>query len=351
VLFLSGSHANKTNTPQWLISVLTKHQPSRIGATRNADPAKRINIMSYQPYLPGPHLAHRWSMMAATELLPAVNDGGKLPRTESLRGLPWTGETPTLVSGRGVVRRLLGHGEYMASGSEVRQWFDEGHNLLLQHRWLRGIRIEGSTMAIAQQRWSDLRTECEDFLGHAFEPPVVGCWPTPGNWACSVTAIVEVDTPWLATRQARGAALLGSGSLTLVHGSNGAGKPVSLSDNHEAWGPPKVSSLYLHAIWQSLTGERISETAVGDTAMQHMGLLIDDPLAGVLDRNGWVLGANPRGLTLRCPYHPRAHTPALYEPTGSGRRKPRISCPHCPRSRKLGDYLAMMGLAEEAASI
>jgi hypothetical protein len=304
--------------------------------------------MSYQPYLPGQHLAHRWSMMAATELLPAVDDGGKLPRTESLRGLPWTGYTPSLVSGRGIVRRIEGWGEYVASGTEVRQWVDEGHNLLLQHRWLRGIRIENASMSAAKQRWADLRAECEDFLGKPFEPPLVGCWPTPGNPACSVTAVVEVDSPWLATRKARGAALLGSGSLTLVHGSNGAGKPVSLSDNHETWGPPQVSSLYLHSIWQSLTGERISETAVGDTAMQHMGLLIDDALARLLDRNGWVLGANPRGLTLRCPFHPNAFTPALYEPAWNGRRKPRITCPHC-RAKKLPDFLAAMDL--DCASI
>jgi hypothetical protein len=300
--------------------------------------------MSYLPYLPGQHLAHRWSMMAATDLLPAVVDDGKLPRTELLKPLAWTGETPSLVSGRGMVRHITAWGEYVASGSEVRQWVNEGHNLLLQHRWLRGIRIEGNTMAAAKQRWSELRAECEDFLGHAFEPPVVTCWPTPSNSLSSVTAIVEVDSPWLATRKARGAALLGSGSLTLVHGTNGAGKPVSLSDNHEAWGPPGVSSLYLHSIWQSLTGERISESAVIDTAMQHIALLVEDPTARQLDRNGWVLGTNPRGLTLRCPFHPNAFTPALYEPPGwDGRRKPRISCPHC-RGKKLPDFLKAMEL-------
>jgi hypothetical protein len=307
--------------------------------------------MSYELCLPGLENAHRWSMMAATDLLPAVNDGGKWSRTDSLARLPWTGYTPSLVSGRGIVHRIEGWAEYMASGSEVRQWVDEGHNLLLQHRWLRGIRIENASMAVAKQRWADLRAECEDFLGHAFEPPLVGCSATPGNPACSVTAIVEVDSPWLATRKARGAALLGSGSLTLVHGSNGAGKHVLMTHNPMTWGPPKVSALYLHAIWQSLSGERISETAVGDTAMQHMGLLIDDPLARLLDRNGWVLGTNERGLTLRCPYHPNAFTPALYEPAWNGRRKPRISCPHCPRNRKLVDFVGMMDLAGEAAAL
>jgi len=308
--------------------------------------------MTYQTYM-GNELVLRLANWGATELLPAVCEGPetKLARTESLASLPWTGDTPSLVSGTGKIYRLGGVGEYVASMPQVRDWHElEGYNLLLQHRFLRGLRLEGKTVGEAHQRWLKLHAECEDFLSAPFTPPVFLCPGTPGK-PPAATMVVEVSSAWIDTLVAPGAALLGANSFSLVSGTNHTGKPILMLDSPSTWGPPRITELYLRALWQETTGQRVSEKTAGDAAMRRIGILATDPLARLLDRNGWVLGANPRGLALRCPYHPRAHTPALYEPAWDGRRKPRITCPHCPRSQKLGDYLAMMGLADEAASI
>ena len=298
--------------------------------------------MSYTTYPPGGPTAHRWSQLAANDLLPAVHDLGKLPRTESLKPLAWTGGTPTLVSGKGVVHRLLGWGGYEATSAQVRDWHDEGHNLLLQTRWLRGLRIERPTMAEARARWSELHAEVEDFLGESFTPPVVSCGPTPECPLSSVTFFVEVEnTPWLATVRASGASLLGAGSVAIVSGSTPALRPVTLLDCADSWAPPRISQSYLFSLWQVLSGDRLTAKAVVDASMQHWVLLGDDPLARLLDRNGWVLGTNPRGLTLRCPFYSRGC--ALYEPTGGIRHKPRISSPYA-RGKKTADFLRAMEL-------
>jgi hypothetical protein len=237
--------------------------------------------------------------------------------------------------------------------AQVRDWHEvEGHNLLLRHRFLRGLRLEGRTMSEAHQRWLKLHAECEDFLNGPFTPPVLLCPGTPGK-PPSATMVVEVSTAWMDTLVAPGAALLGANSFSLASGTNHLGKPILMLDSPSAWGPPRLTELYLRSLWQEITGQRISENAAGDAAMRRAGILLTDPLARLLDQQGWLLGAtsHPMGLNVRCPFHPRAHTPALYLSPATDRHKPRIVCPHCPRSRKLVDFVSMMDLAEDAAAL
>lgn len=293
--------------------------------------------MSYTHFT-GEQAAHRLTQIACTELLSAVNDN-KLPRTQSLQPLKWTGETPSVVSAQGMIRQITGWTEYTASAAEVRDWWMQGNNLLMQHRWLRGIRLDGPN---AYGRFETLRGQVEDFTGEPFLPPVIACPPTPQKPHQSVLFVAEVPTGYLPCKTAYGGALhmLGNGGHSLVAGTTHTGKPVMLMDDLEAWGPPRVSAAYWRDIWQMLSGERMSWADVDEATARHMAITHSDPLAHWLDRNGWITGANSAGLDMRCPFHPSAFVPASYLPAQTARHKPRIVCPYCRRGISLKGYLA-----------
>lgn len=287
----------------------------------------------------GEQTAHRWLQIAGADLLPAVREQG-LPLAESLKALPWTGETPCWPLGDGKVYRVAGWPAYVARPSEVRQWVNEGLNLLLNTRHARGIKLIGPD---AVQRFRRLREGAEDYLGKEFHPPVV---VTPE----SVTLFCEVQTAGLACRTSKDGRLqmLGDGGLALVHGLTATGGDVLTFDDPETWGPPSVTPEWWRDLWVRAGGERFRGATQHALQARRFALTRGNPVAGMLEREGWVLGANEMGgLDIRCPFHPNAARCAQFTP-GEGRRGDRIDCPMCAQQERkaLSEYLIAMGLTE-----
>lgn len=273
--------------------------------------------------------AHLWVTLAgSSELLPAITQTANR-RTESLKGLPWLGETPSVFGITGTARRIPGWAELNPSANEVRQWAQEGHNILCQHRHLRGIRLSGYS---AFNRFSEIRQRAQDFMREAFSPPVV---VAPDG---SVTFMVETQLPILATKHTPAASLLGHGALSVVAGVDQMGRPYRSWLDSDSWGAPQISTKFFAHLWHLASGLKIKLPDLHATAARQT-LLLDDPLARQIEANGWALGFRKEGMEVRCPFHPNAFSPALYVPASK-----RIVCPLCSRRKPLGDYLAEMGL-------
>ncbi len=276
--------------------------------------------------------AHLWAtLIGSSELLPAITQTADR-RTESLNGLPWLGETPSVFGITGTARRIPGWAELNPSANEVRQWAQEGHNILCQHRWVRGIRLSGPD---AFKRFGELQRRVQDFVKEPFLPPLV---QAPDG---SVTFMVETSITILATRHTPKASLLGHGATTVVAGVDALGRPYRSWHDPDSWGAPQISTKYFAHLWHLASGLKIKLPDLQATAARQT-LLLDDPLARQIEANGWALGFRKEGMEVRCPFHPNAFTPALYKPAMGVRGKPRIVCPLCPRSRPLGVFLEAM---------
>ncbi len=272
--------------------------------------------------------AHLWATLAgSSELLPAITQTANR-RTDSLKDLPWLGETPTLFGATGTARRITGWAELSPTANEVRQWAQEGHNILCQHRHLRGIRLYGHN---AFNRFTEIRDRTQDFIREPFSPPV--CWAPDG----SVTFMVETPITLLATKHTPVASLLGHGALSVVAGVDRMGRPYRSWIEPDSWGAPQISTKFFAHLWHLASGLKIRLPDLQATAAR-MAIVGADPLARQIEASGWALGFRKEGMEVRCPFHPSSFTPALYVP---GKKGGRIVCPLC-RRKPLRDYLEFM---------
>lgn len=277
--------------------------------------------------------AHHWATLTgSSELLPAITKTADR-RTQSLNGLPWLGETPSMFGITGIARRIPGWAELNPSANEVRQWAREGHNILCQHRWVRGIRLNGSD---AFKRFGELQRRVQDFVREPFLPPLV---QAPDG---SVTFMVETPITVLATRHTPKASLLGHGATTVIAGVDAHGRPYRSWHDPDSWGPPQISASYFAHLWHLYSGLPTMKLPDLSASAARMGLLLNDPAAQNIEANGWATGFRKEGMEIRCPFHPNAFTPALYTPASSARGKPRIVCPLCPRNTPLGAFIDAM---------
>ena len=276
----------------------------------------------------------RWAMMAGPDLVPAVPEHSP-PRTTSLTGVPWTGDTPTVWSADGqTVRRIPGWVALHPSGSDVAGWHRAGYNILLHHRNIRGIRFRPLS-----------RGDLTDALALICRCLALQEAPWQGCPDGAAVVFLRTERPTLLPQRGSRGDFLGTGSLTLIHGTGSNGQRPYLPPDPIWLEPPTVGMKALEWLWANhLGGRRLIHDAL---TLDGFLAQAKDPLSRFIAGNGWALRYDSAGVDCRCPLcggyggrftPPKGKSPAWFT----------CGAATC-RSYQPMDFFAAMGYSDFAA--